>query len=101
MRVSVKIICLAVLLLCIVMIALRGGFPGPGGAQQESDSEQLGGAVISPPVKQARISENASPAGATDTAALVQQINNALHSSNPADQAMIFTNQFLELIKID
>ena len=38
---------------------------------------------------------------AVDVATLIRQIKDALNSDNPRDQAMIFTNQLLALIKSD
>lgn len=100
MRKSVLLFCLASFSLCLVIVLSR----------HRPAEHQVGQHAIPSTVKVAdsvaadSTGEGQTPNGGTNNTnvveSLIRQITAAIHSTNPGDQAMIFTNQFLALIKL-
>jgi hypothetical protein len=106
MKMSVAMFCLGCLALSLGL-AFIGVSHYPNKFQQQTASTIRPATAVIPKQKGKTDAHNddisllmaASPAA--DSAALMKQILDALNSSNPGEQAMIFTNQLLALVKLD
>ncbi len=103
MKTSVALFCVGGLALS-AMIALHGRYSRTGETQNIVPPADKPVVAPTPPGKNDAHGLWAAPAifpVIPDTASLLQQIQNALCSDQPGDQAMIFTNQLLALIQAD
>jgi len=97
MRPSVALLCLGCLALTVMLVRQHPAqFPQqtPPPRIQEAIAVHISGTKADAP-------DNVDSRLVSDSAALEQQILDALNSGDPGDQAMIFTNQFLALIALD
>jgi hypothetical protein len=86
-----------------LMIAMLGD-PSRTLEQQNTSTSPAKAAVVRAQLEKnraARPLEQTTLAVVPDTASLLQQIRDGLNSDNPGDQAAVFTNQFLALIRSD
>jgi hypothetical protein len=106
MRMSVVLFCFGCLALSLGLVSI-GGLHHPTKVQQQTASTIRSITTINPKLKGKADAHNddtsllIATSPAADSAALMKQILGALDSNNPGEQAMIFTNQLLALVKLD
>jgi hypothetical protein len=100
---SVVLFCMGGLALSLMIVLL--GMPSRTGEQQNASTLPARTAVVRAELEKNRadrpVLEQTTLAAVPDTASLLQQIQDGLNSDNPGDQAAVFTNQLLALIRSD